>query len=349
MPNELSDEELEAQALSELDGKDNGSTDDNNTDDNYADNDDSNIEEPEETETAPDNEMPSDEANETNEVYKEPSEADDADQQNVDDEEVPYGFKLNKPIPIKARGMQIDINSEKELVELAHKGFDYFKKTQELAKWRKDIDVIEDGQLSIEELQLLADIKSGNKEAVSAMMNKYGIDPIAVEPEDANQYRQTQRFSDNYEVENIVDSIKSDPQHLEHFQRVSSALPDEFVDEIASDATKLMHFSDHVKRGLADKVIPEAMKAQVMYGGRFMDHYTRIGQQMAMQEEQVPKQTEQTPNVEQRQMTDRERELRRKATTPKSGSRKVSFKADAESIWDLSDEDFNALSGDDFK
>jgi len=273
------------------------------------------------------------------------------DEEDVDNE---LGFKLKKPVKIKSRGMEIDINSEKELIELAHKGFDYFKKTQELAKWRKDIGVIEDAGLGIEELQLLADVKNGDKEAIAALMNTYGYDPLEVEPEAGVGYKpQTPNLPD-FEIQDIVETIKSEPEHAQHFQQIASAVPDDFLNEVGSDPVKLAHFNDHIKRGLADKIVPEAMKAQALYGGKFMDHYTRIGQQLAAQDMQTPTPSP-TPASEpkvapqQKPLSDRERELRRKATTPKRGSKKVSFKADAESIWDMSDEEFAKLSASDLK
>jgi hypothetical protein len=290
---------------------------------------------------------------------EEVQEPDVAEQPAADDNtENELGFKLKKPVKIKSRGMEIDITSEKDLIELAHKGFDYFKKTQELAKWRKDIGVIEDAELSIQELQLLADVKKGDKAAIATLMSTYGYDPLEIEPEHGAEYKPTPIPDVNYEVEAIVEQIKSEPEHAQHFQKIATAVPDDFLNEVGSDPVKLMHFNDHIKRGLADKIVPEALKAQAIYGGNFMDHYTRIGQQLAMQDPNMqvptaqPNPAQVTPQQEpqqQKPLSDRERELRRKATTPSRGSRKVSFKADAESIWDLPEEEFLKLSAKDLK
>jgi hypothetical protein len=259
-----------------------------------------------------------------------------------------YGIKLEKPVKIKSKNLEIEVNDPKELVELAHKGFDYFKKTQELAKWRNDIKIIEEGGLSREELMLLKDIKSGNKEAVAKMMEVYGIDPLEVEPEKANAYQQTQIPETNYEVDSIIEEIQSEPEHAAHFSRVAQAVPDDFLNEVASDPIKLRHFNDHVKRGIADKVIPEALKAQMMYGGSFMEHYTRIGQQIMASAPSTPEPRREVQ--QQPQLSNREKELRKKATATRGGSKpKRSFLKDAESIWEMSEEEFLKLSAKDLQ
>jgi len=140
----------------------------------------------------------------------------------------------------------------------------------------------------------------------------------------------------------VAEEIKADPEHAQHFQRVAQTLPDDFVDKVASDAMLLKHFSDHVKSGLAEKVIPEAVKSQMLYGGDFFSHYSRIGETM-LAEDNKPQET--TKPV----ITDRERELRNKASSPSRGKPKVSFKADADSIWDMDDEAFNNLTSADLK
>jgi len=344
MAEELSDEELEAQALAELDeGADNehsadvvdgGDSDDN---DPNVDTHEQELDENQDEEAQKEEEIEvADETNTGDEDLAEPKE---------DDEDTGYGFKLSKPIPIKARGMEFNIGTEKELIDLAHKGFDYFKKTQELAEWRKSIDVLTESGMTLEELQRFADLKTGNKEAVSATLNAYGIDPYTIEESDAASYQPNQMYSDTpVEVERVAEEIRSNPDHADHFKRVAATLPDDFVNEVASNANLLAHFSDHVKRGLAEKIIPEAIKSQIINGGSFMDNYSRIGEAMVAQEQKVDK----APEKEERPaMSNRERELRQKASSPRRANNKPSFKQDADSIWDLSDEEFNALSSSD--
>jgi len=323
MSEELTDEQLEQEALDELESG--GEQESPEPDEVEA--------QPEES---PEEELPADEPQD-----EQPE--DNAEQDKPDDIDNGYGFKLSKPIPIKARGMEFNIGTEKELIDLAHKGFDYFKKTQELAEWRKSIDVLSKSGMTLDELQRFADLKGGDKDAVAATLEAYGVDPIYVESEDAKNYQPSKMHSDMpVEIEQIAEDIRSNPEHAEHFKRVSQTLPDDFVNEVASNANLLAHFSDHVKRGLAEKVIPEAIKAQMLNGGRFMDHYSRIGNAMSEQEQPVPAEA---PVVEEREpMSNRERELRSKASSPRRGTPKPSFKADADSIWDLSDEEFNNLS-----
>ena len=210
MPEELSDEQLEAEALAEL----------NETPEEEVTEEEPQVEEDTtEQEEIQEEESTEESANEQVEKTVEDAQEGELAEPKEDDEETnPYGFKLNKPIPIKARGMEINIGTEKELVELAHKGFDYFKKTQELAEWRKSIDVLSETVITVEELRRLADVKGGNKEAVAAMLESYGVDPLMVEQEDAGRYQPQQIPETDYQVHMVAEELKAEPEHAQHFQ-----------------------------------------------------------------------------------------------------------------------------------
>jgi len=340
-------EELEKEALAELEQPEENQGEEEPQDEELPE-----VEEEEEVEDKQDDESSAQEADEqADNVDEEDSGEEVAEPEEEDDHKEPeneYGIKIDKPVKIKSKNLEVEIKDPKELIELAHKGFDYFKKTQELAKWRNDIKIIEEGGISKEELMLLKDIKSGNKEAVAKMFEVYGLDPLEIEPESAANYQQTHTPEVDPHIDSIIEAIQSEPEHAAHFSRVAQAVPDDFLNEVASDPVKLMHFNDHVKKGIADKVVPEALKAQMLYGGSFMDHYTRIGAELLANEQQQPQ--GQQMQKKEPQVTQKEKELRRKATTPKrGGSRKTSFIKDAESIWDLPEEEFLKLTAKDLE
>ena len=329
-------EELEAEALSELESAEEETAVDEEV--------------VEQTEEEPSEEIPEDEEEIETEAEQVEEDATDEPAEAVEDSPEPakdeakdsdneFGIKLEKPVKIKARGMEIDINDPKELVQLAHKGFDYFKKTQELAQWRKDIEVLNKGQISTEELQLLADLKAGNKEAAAALLNQYGVDPLDLEPEQAVGYRPNQYYTDTpTEVDQVIEVIKSDPDWASAMSEVTAHVPDDFLETVGSDATMLSRFAEHVKTGLAQQIIPEAMKLQALRGVPFFDAYTMVGEQLIAQQQTAPQQ----PKSVAPQMSEKERNLRKKAATPrkKGSGKRTSFIQDAEEIWNMSESEF---------
>jgi hypothetical protein len=348
MPKELTDEELEAQALEELEG---GSA----------------VEEPAESEpeeaTTSEEDLPKEEEPAVEEpVGEEPvgsqepegvEEGDTEDhvvegeegEEEASETENDYGIKLEKPVKIKARGMEIDITDPAELITLAHKGFDYFKKTQELAQWRKDISVIEKGGLTTEELQILAELKNGNKEAAGALLKAYGVDPYEL-TEDTT-FKPSGQFAPASEVEMVAQEILSQPELAEKVKQTVSVVPQDFSQKVSSDPNLLRAFADHVRTGLAEQIIPEAMKRQMIYGGNFFDHYTEVGEALLAGSQQSMTAPAAQPQAQQAQprkeLSDKERRLRQKAAPPRRG-KKQSFIEDAEAIWDMSDEEFeNAI------
>ena len=107
----------------------------------------------------------------------------------------------------------------------------------------------------------------------------------------------------------------------------------------------LRSFNEHVTTGLAERIIPEAMKAQMQYGGDFMSHYSRIGEVMVGSEEPAQAPQTKAPAEEKPQMTDRERDLRKRAASPGKGTGKKFTAIDtAEDIWDLDDSAFDAYA-----
>ena len=131
-------EELEKEALAELEQPEENQGEEGPQDEELPE-----VEEEEEVEDKQDDESSAQEADEqADNVDEEDSGEEVAEPEEEDDHKEPeneYGIKIDKPVKIKSKNLEVEIKDPKELIELAHKGFDYFKKTQELAKWRNDI------------------------------------------------------------------------------------------------------------------------------------------------------------------------------------------------------------------
>ena len=81
-------------------------------------------------------------------------------------------FMTDKPV-LKYKGKDIPIDNEAELLSLAQKGFSYETEMANIKPHKKAISII-DG-IPLEVLQAVADINSGNTDAISYIKEKYGI------------------------------------------------------------------------------------------------------------------------------------------------------------------------------
>ena len=116
----------------------------------------------------------------------------------------------------------------------------------------------------------------------------------------------------------------------------------EFKAKIMSNANDLKTFSEHIKNGLAQQIIPEAMKLVYTKGMNFSDAYVSVGLELT--------QTKQEPKKEERNLSDREKELRKKASesgnNQSNGGKKT---LTVDDIANMSDEEFEKLTPEDLE
>jgi len=82
-------------------------------------------------------------------------------------------FMVSKPV-LKYKGKDIPIDNEAELISLAQKGFSFENEMANIKPHKKAIKII-DG-IPLEVLQAVADVHSGNKEAINFIKSQYGIE-----------------------------------------------------------------------------------------------------------------------------------------------------------------------------
>jgi hypothetical protein len=257
------------------------------------------------------------------------------------------------------------IDNKQKLQEAINKALDYHKKTAQLSKWRSQIELMEQSGLSKEDLILLAEAKAGNKAAIAKLAVNTNTDLYEISEEDAEQFKPTQHYPDEVEIaiNDVIEEIESKPEVANQFAQFIPDMPDDFKQMLNSNPQVLKGFAEDIELGIAQVVYPQAVAHQAMYGGDFISNYKKVGMMLAQQgqlpqigqppapsyvteQPQANAQQPQQPNI-----SPREKELRNKAaaTTRRQQSGGKSFLADAQSIWDMSDEDFDKLSAEDLK
>ena len=267
---------------------------------------------------------------------------DDNDEDEKEEDKEDDKTSTFKPVEIEIAGQKIVLNSEEELKEMLAKGAESISKQDNSLGLEKEI--IKQGKLTAEDLKLLIDARNGDAKALARLAKISNIDILEVEADDADKY--VPQFAPQIvsDVERVAQRISQDTEHAEVFTRIASGLPLEFKTAIMSNAGDLETFSNHVRSGLAQQIIPEAMKLVYTKGISFNDAYVKVGIELTSKKDE-------TPETQDRTLTDREKELRKKASEQgndkgNSGSKKT---LTADDIANMSDEDFEKLTANDLK
>ena len=248
---------------------------------------------------------------------------------NEDDQEEPVvDFE---PIEVSVNGQTISINNKDEMLAFVKRGANSMN-TPRARKSQND-QIIEQGKLSNEDLTLLIDAKNGNKAAIAKLAKDSGVDLYDIE--DGGTYEPN--FSPQFmsEADEVAEEMLQDTGFVETFQNIVKSVPADFVSEITSNASALRNFGEHVKSGLAQKIIPEALKQQMLHGGNFTDYYAQIGKQM-YDADQKPSVENKSKRVE----NPRAKKLREQASNKKGSNKGQRTKTNGEDIWNMSDKDF---------
>ena len=238
---------------------------------------------------------------------------------------------------IKANGKEYDMSID-ELKQMASKGMDYVKKTTALKPYRTMIAAMEQNGLSAEDINLLIDLKKGNKEAIAKIVSDSKIDVYDIP--DSSDYTPTEyRVQESQlDMKEMVADISKDSE----FSRTSdiySKLDENSKTAINNSPAMLAGLHQDIKSGLFDQVLPYAEKRAMIdgYSQPFLKYYIEAG-------------SEYLKNVNTQNQIKSQQQI--KATTPINRDNKLaaslpSARADKKTVIDyldeeLSDEDYHA-------
>lgn len=241
-----------------------------------------------------------------------------------------------EPVELDVNGVKIKIESLDEMLAFAKKGALTYNQKPETYVEEKAI--IEQGKLTADDLKLLVDARNGSPEAIAKLAKMSGVDTFDIDETTADKYTQKFQPQIQSEVDKVASDILNDSELATSFRSTVSALPQEFVSLVTSDATMLKDFARHIKEGIAQEIIPLAVKAQMVNGGTFFDNYSKVGQELVQNKAKA--------KASERVLSDKEKELRERAD--KANTKNVPAKqkpTDAEDIWNLTDEEFSKTFG----
>ncbi len=329
---------------------------DQDSDDNS---DDVETEETETEDSEEDDETPDGETEETDteqpEATEEPAKA---ETQTVEQPKV-YKFK--------ASGAEVEFTQEEMLAqfpEVYSKALDYTKKMQTIKPYRKMIDAWEQEKLTHEDMNFAIDLLKGDKEAITTLIRKSGIDALDLDVESNSNYKPNNygRSDVELDIHEITSKISQDPEYETTHQVLTKEWDDESWTEMTKRPQLIELLHTDVRNGMFNKVNPIAQKLKmqdvVRYGRGMrsdLDYYKSaagVYSEQNTRNTQLIKQ-QQAAAVQQRQIADvKVKEERREATKLAAVKRKAAAptksKAGTKQLTDYLAEDFGKMSDDEY-
>ena len=212
--------------------------------------------------------------------------------------EDPYAkiAEILKQHPVKLRDskLEVEVSDLDELIKLGSGGLNYTKKRQEEASLRKVGEYAQQHQLSMDDLELIADIKRGNKDAINGIAKRYGVDIYDVNTDAEYRPSQEVKYVERSEADEVAyDMQMNTPELFEQVRDTLSHVPRNVAEQIVGDGKILKAFKSDVENGIAQAVIPEAIKRASIYGGDFIEHYIEVANQKFAQQQPEPQQVAQ--------------------------------------------------------
>ena len=197
---------------------------------------------------------------------------------------------------IKANGKEFEMTLD-ELKQTASKGMDYLKKTTALKPYRTMIAAMEENKVSPEDINLLIDLKKGNKEAIAKLIKENEVDVYDL-PE-ANDYipREYRQSEAALDVKEVLSTISKDAE-FSRTSEIYAAFDEQTKAFLNEDPSRIAGLHNDVKTGVFDKVLPLAEKKAMIdgYNAPFLQYYLQAGQEI-LNANNRPIQTEQKQYV----------------------------------------------------
>jgi hypothetical protein len=171
--------------------------------------------------------------------------------------------------PIKIDGTDIKVESLDELYTLAESGINSKKELSKLSQYKDTINIFKEFNLTDEDLSMLIDLKKGDKDAIAQVLKEANIDPIDLDTEDSRYTRKSYSVdSKQIEIKDIVAEISQDKEYEITTRVVDGEWDKASRDILRKDPIGIKVLHNDIKSGLYQKAAPEALKLELLDGGR---------------------------------------------------------------------------------
>ena len=242
--------------------------------------------------------------------------------------------------PIKINGQDIPVENMKELYALGSKGGHFTQSMQEIAPYRRSISAMKENDISEADINLLIEARKGNKDALSAIMQVGGIDPLDIEdtPSDGYAPKEYGQSTQQMAIADIQRELGQDPEFVTTQSIVDTQWDAKSRSTLAQDVNLIRGLHNDVKSGTYNIIAPQAAKLELMDGGNRskLEYYMEAGQRyFAVQDaenqrREAPAQSVTNNNVNQK----------KSAGSPKGSTTR---KPDVIDYLDMSDDEYDKM------
>lgn len=174
------------------------------------------------------------------------------------DESIDKEVVIPSKYKIKAIGQEFELTLD-ELKDVASKGFDYTRKMQALAPYRQAVVAMEENGISKDDINLLIDLKKGNKEAIASLLKEKNIDIYDIPSEDEVNYAPTDYTisSNKIALQDTLSKLSSDTVFAQT-QQIIQDLDDSSKQFLFTEPRNIELLHEDVKNGVYKDVMPKA-------------------------------------------------------------------------------------------
>ena len=243
-----------------------------------------------------------------------------------DNQEPSKSNNLEQIYKIRANGQELELSIE-ELKQLASKGVDYTKKTQQLSKHKSNIKAIEDNNISLEDLYQLSDMLKGDKNAIKNFLEKVDFNQEDMYSDESNSYKPN--IVQVTELDEVISDLKENYNNeYNQLEKLIPTLDDSSKSRIANDPNILRLLATEISTGEFDKVMPYVRKDQLLNGMSFLDSYVKNAKALISQKQNN------NPNNKSTQVSKNKVKL-----SGSNGSNKSLNRKEIKSAYDIGDDD----------
>ncbi len=282
----------------------------------------------------------------------EPSDAEPEQKEEAEVEAVsPTDFEseYNKILaPFKANGMDMQVKSPEEAIQLMQMGANYTKKMQGLQPNLKLLKMLEKNELLDEsKLNMLINISEGNPEAIQAFVKDKGIELDNFDEDESKEFKPKDYTVSESEVRvaEVLSTIENTPTYARTIDVVGNKWDNSSKQTLSEKPEIIATINEHMSNGIFDKVNNEVARQQT-FGGLVglsdYEAYMTVGNQIqqagGFNEAPKPVATTQVPS----KPKDAARSDKRKAASTTKASTAKTQKQDYNPLA-LSDAEFEKL------
>ncbi len=292
------------------------------------------------------------EDDEPQEAGHEETSTDEPEEKTAESEEtasMDYEGEYNKILaPFKANGMDMQVKSPEEAIQLMQMGANYTKKMQGLQPNLKLLKMLEKNELLDEsKLNMLINISEGNPEAISKFIKDKGIELDDFDDE-SKEFKPRDYTVNEAEmkVAEVLSTIENTPTYARTIDVVGNKWDSSSKQTLSEKPEIIATINEHMSNGIFDKVNGEVQR-QKTFGGLTglsdYDAYMTVGNQIhqAGGFNEAPKPVASTP-IPAKSKDDTARTQKRKAASSTKAAPVKTQKEEFNPL-SLSDEEFSKL------